>query len=106
MRSLTASPPFFSIKRKARRFARLPRPAPTRFRPLGQSDGIPLGGFRRFVLYDLEQRVSSHPDSSVYLASARSRRNQADCSHPFTLNFVKLFRAFFVFTSSCPEGFL
>src|SRR6266581_1678917 len=100
MRSLTASPPFFSIKRKARRLARLPRPAPTRFRPLGQSDGIPLGGFRLFFLYYLEQRISSHPDSSIYLASARSTRNQACCPRHFTLNFFKLLPTFFVFTSS------
>src|SRR6266705_2960584 len=99
MRSLTASPPFFSTKRKARTFARLLQPAPTKLHPLWPDRGMPLGGFRLFFLYYLEQRISSHPDSSVYLASARSTRNQADCSHPFTLNFVKLFPTFFVFTS-------
>src|SRR5437763_13105448 len=80
MRSLTASRPFFSIKRKARTFARLPRPAPTKFRPLRPKCDIPLRSVRLFFLCYPEQRISSDPCLSVTLGC------RACCPFHFTRN--------------------
>src|SRR5256885_1536499 len=96
MRSLTASRPFFSIKRKARTFARLPQPAPAKFRPLRPKCDIPSRSVRLFFLCYPEQRISSDPCLSVSLGLP------SRLSSPLHSKFVKLFPAFFVFTSSCP----
>src|SRR5258706_40586 len=63
MRSLTAFPPFFSKKRKAWKFTRLPQPAPTKFPP--------LAGPRR----SLERFSPFHPVYSMRTTEAHDRQS-------------------------------